>query len=963
MSENEEDEIQEPPPVESETATDAGAAPIPTKDPFRPIPLHLETALRMTATCFVGYSLSYAGTLGYVDSIPPSLAWLIGLLSAACATRLPVVAAVPLVAIVPGTTVVLFSLAVSTALLCAATVSDGLFVACSALFSLWVGGLRFGKMGKATQILAPLVVVIFGMVALGLQRLVRDGITISISSDLLGAMLGTDLEAIPEEQLLTSLSLVDLGALDSATLLARMSPFAQHFESRLEEGLATLREMIGVIEAVIQLIVKIVRDGFACFDFPIPDTFFSDQTVCVTFTEERDLIIHIEGGVWLIRRLWTTTGIDNPFALFPNFLVAMSWAAVALCTGILIPPLRTVRYSLTGIALPNTLRDASWFLQRRLGEDQETMTEEEKVVGRRLIKAVSKFHGGTIAVATAFEPRLLDFRFNLPRCTWWKLIAVTKAVETAAMTALVSSVMYSRHASTDILSVCTTYEKSAEALQDKSSSEKIATVEEVSAPMKPEDDQLGIEQSGRTLAESVDSWNEAMHPTSTVSWSEAGKEAALVSAIFMGPTLLILARLIQILFYPILAVAGRGKWNLYKVAHVVKFAIGFTAIVCLSLYSDYHDLEVTIKDDENAGFEILNGTPISSFVAWDLMAYAFATMPTTEGTVKKCAFRVAGTLMGAFSAFLLLRATGDNMYGSVAWLTVTAFPAIYIMIEDNDSAATMGPSKIFGYGGFYFVLTQSAIVMEYLAGAGEGDDLVVNRLLSNLLGIAMACFLAVVPPKVMGGDPKWTELILQETKSATEKFILGLLDDDEAALVHLQKSHSEEFDALKVDATYLFEDAKRGSIFPFYRVDERLEEEIDQLVITSAFLRFLMTRAIEAMKAEDVLFIRDSQLSFDLSNVLRSIRKPPEKENLKEELVVLSGDPGRDLINELGLLARRITQHESTLRSIMDGNARVSDPEDAPVKVEHALRESISESLTDRDVLVKPQNSASENVE
>jgi hypothetical protein len=957
MVENEGEEMQEPPSVESAESNtadaDAGAAPIPIKDPFRPIPLHLETALRMTATCFVGYSLSYAGTLGYVDSIPPSLAWLIGLISAACATRLPVVAALPFAALLPGTTVILFSLAVSTALLCAATVSDALFVACSALFSLWVGNLRFGKTGKATQILAPLVVVVFGMIGLGLQRLVRDGITISISSDLLGAMLGTDLKAIPEDQLLTSLSMIDLEVLDPSTLLARMSPFVQQFESRFEEVLATLRETIGVIEVVTKLIVKIVQDGFVCFEFAIPDTFFSDQTVCVTFTEERDLFIHMEGGLWLIRRLWTTTGLDNPFALFPNFLVAMSWASLALCTGILIPPLRTVRYSLARIALPNTLRDAAWFLQRRLGEDdRETMTEEEKVVGRRLVKAVSKFHGGTIAIATAFEPRFSDFRFNLPRCTWWKLIAVTKAVETAAMTALLSSVMYSRHASTDLLSVCATYEKIAEALQEKSGSQKIATVEETSAPMKLEDDQLGIEQSGRTLAESVDSWNEAMHPTSTVSWSEAGKEAALVAGVFLGPTLLLLARLTQILFSPILAVTGREKWNLYKGAHVVKFAIGFTAIVCLSLYSDYHDLEVTTKDEANTGFEILNGTPISSFVAWDLMAYSFATMPTTEGTVKKCTFRVLGTLMGAFSAFLLIRATGDNMYGSVAWLTVTAFPAIYIMIEDNDSAA-MGPSKNFGYGGFYFVLTQTAIVMEYLAGLGNGDDLVVNRLLSNLLGIAMACFLAVIPPNVMGGDPKWTELILQETKSATEQFILGLLDDDEAALVQLQKSHSAEFDALQVDATFLFEDAKRGSMFPFYRVDERLGEEIDQLVITSVFLQFLIARAIEARKTEgeDALFARDSQSSFDLFNVLRSIRKPPAKEDLKQELVVLSGDPECDLINELRLLARRIAQHESTLGSL-DGNTSIPDPGD-PAHVE-ALHESISKSLLiDREVPVE----------
>jgi preprotein translocase subunit Sss1 len=183
---------------------------------------------------------------------------------------------------------------------------------------------------------------------------------------------------------------------------------------------------------------------------------------------------------------------------------------------------------------------------------------------------------------------------------------------------------------------------------------------------------------------------------------------------------------------------------------------------------------------------------------------------------------------------------------------------------------------------------------------------------------------------------------VQETKSATEQFVLGLLDDnDEAALVQLQKSHSTVFDTLKADATFLLTDAKRGSIFPFYRVDDRLEEEIDQLVITSEFLRFLMNRAMDAMKSKDILFKRDSQSSFDLFNVLRSIRKPQEKEYIKQDAPVeLSGDPERDLINELGFLARRIAQHESSLRSL-DDNASLPDPGVPPVKVEHVLRESI----------------------
>jgi hypothetical protein len=61
-------------------------------------------------------------------------------------------------------------------------------------------------------------------------------------------------------------------------------------------------------------------------------------------------------------------------------------------------------------------------------------------------------------------------------------------------------------------------------------------------------------------------------------------------------------------------------------------------------------------------------------------------------------------------------------------------------------------------------------------------------------------------------------------------------------------------------------------------VGERLEEEIDQLVITSKFLQFLMNRPADAMKSEDALFVRDKQSRYDLFDVLPSIRNPSEKE-------------------------------------------------------------------------------------
>jgi hypothetical protein len=129
--------------------------------------------------------------------------------------------------------------------------------------------------------------------------------------------------------------------------------------------------------------------------------------------------------------------------------------------------------------------------------------------------------------------------------------------------------------------------------------------------MKPEDDQLGIEQSGRTLAESVDFWNgkQCIRPLPFRCWRLGRKLLLCQSVSGIYPATSCKAHSDPTVHSIILAVTGREQWNLYKGAHAVNFAIGFAGLVCLSLYSnDYHDHEVTTENEENAG-ERLNVTP------------------------------------------------------------------------------------------------------------------------------------------------------------------------------------------------------------------------------------------------------------------------------------------------------------------------------------------------------------------
>ena len=54
----------------------------------------------------------------------------------------------------------------------------------------------------------------------------------------------------------------------------------------------------------------------------------------------------------------------------------------------------------------------------------------------------------------------------------------------------------------------------------------------------------------------------------------------------------------------------------------------------------------------------------------------------------------------------------------------------------------------------------------------------VNRIVANLVAISMAVVLAILPFGVMGSDPKWTQLVLDETRSGCYDLMRILLNLD-----------------------------------------------------------------------------------------------------------------------------------------------------------------------------------------
>lgn len=154
-------------------------------------------------------------------------------------------------------------------------------------------------------------------------------------------------------------------------------------------------------------------------------------------------------------------------------------------------------------------------------------------------------------------------------------------------------------------------------------------------------------------------------------------------------------------------------YDLPQFVWCIKFALGFTLIVICQLYwPAFSGLEVPTKDNTDA----------LHFSGWTLIAYAFATTQTTEGTWKKSLQRALGTVVGGCSAWLAMRAVhldsaGTHPYpsqvsvGLGVWMTVTSTVAAYFFLPKG-LHARFGLDKDFAWGpGKHTIITYCACHM------------------------------------------------------------------------------------------------------------------------------------------------------------------------------------------------------------------------------------------------------------
>lgn len=651
--------------------------------------------------------------------------------------------------------------------------------------------------------------------------------------------------------------------------------------------------------------------------------------------------VAVSDGQDAVNGFWNNPSGEKWGSSFISSIVAWCWIMLLLIAGRILPPFRTARAAFSKGFVPAAMRHISeliMFEEEGLDESSNRSDvikkeqHEDAIDGKRevltdgntandrekrrqdlistLVRDGTVLVGGGVAALTSFEPRLT--RFGPPECTFVILMKLMKAVEWCNITMLAVAMIppdkvdmaRKKAASPTNKEAANRLNNCAEALMKgvpltlDDAAGSIETQDEECCANNSSFDPLLLTQKTQNVATTAISWIEAMgHPDRTNFRSYFGKSAR--SAIWHNnkPWLLSAFGILIAFYKNIRRVFQHETWKrIFKTPYhdrekfvwCIKFTIGMTALVAMGVYWEaFANLEVPVRDE---------GMPVGAhFSGWYIIAYAMSSTQTSEGTVKKGLLRLIGTATGGFSGWIALTACGTNVYGLVAWLTVTTIIATYLGLE-RGFKSRMGLSADYGYFPGYFTLTQALVVIDVFVGVGGKNDIVANRILANTTGIAMAIVLAIIPPGLWGGDPKYAMALLREEQTALRECLEILLSSTEAVddrdagfeklASRIEKLLSDK-KAVKMklsnEANGFYKDSSRFSRLPFCRVDPKLKSELDALISVGSLIFVVLDFAAHICRTKD---LRSSLLDQPgRSSCLRDVVK-----ELKSDVVNEAGD-------------------------------------------------------------------------
>ncbi len=334
---------------------------------------HVEVTLRMGVTMFLGYVATFAN----ITAIPIETNILLGILVPFCTMLFPTLMFTFGSIILPLLSVFLLIFLSTSLLLSIAVVGgSGAYVAAFAIWCFWITFFRFDK-AEGVKCSLVLIAVVFQTVLIWpTYDTVQNGFIVpnrGVPPLVNEALMGFTKSAVEDAKLL----------------------------------------------------------GVGMHNILINTGTLAGQIATVTINADGSSQAFIEGGMWIIKGMWTFTGTQNPLAVNSNFTIFTCWLILILAVAVLTPPFRTMRSAVWRGIIPSALKDAassirlhaarmdkhlkekSGDIENGVGvdsasnEEKDTSEESRLVTRGRCVYHINALFGGTLAKYTAFEPRLV----------------------------------------------------------------------------------------------------------------------------------------------------------------------------------------------------------------------------------------------------------------------------------------------------------------------------------------------------------------------------------------------------------------------------------------------------------------------------------------------------------------------------------------------------------------------------
>ena len=600
-------------------------------------------------------------------------------------------------------------------------------------------------------------------------------------------------------------------------------------------------------------------DGGLAITLPDAAGDFAGQTAYLSVGED-GLTIDIEGGLWLVAGFWTWSGLDNGLAVYRNLLIAVSWGFACILVGIVLPPFRTARKSISTAVIPLLLSQLA-----------STVTVADYTSkSSKLVKLMNTIKGGGIAMLTTFEPRVFTAPFEYIAPELKRLVVATEKVT------IICAVIVMWSEDIEFGEVSETSQPPAEQL--KAIFSVLALCAKALATNDPADEEAlqksepspGICIGGTTYHHCTGYISECKD--ATLAWLQVynrpkkhtSKEGFKNLAKQYLPWFLMPLPPLKRMFSLPLVVARVHNWNWRSIVWSLELTLGFVAIFAATVYWDQYS-SFSIQTNQGTAGAVWSG--------WQLLAYAYGFKPTYEGTLKKGSQRLVGTIGGGFMGWLgIIVASWSynddaeiNPYGLAVWLSVSVIVVAYYTI-DPGPAALMGGSYDHGYAGMYFAMTEVLVALEVYNGSGNKNPITLNRIVATATGVIMAAVVAATPPYVQGGDPKHALAAWTSMKDSFVDLLNTIRDNPERMN---DKEYEDSFlkDAItkRTNAMTFVKDAARYKVLPFGRVDEKLEPLIMDLLTIEYFLQGLFNLAQEIVGENQAGALGDTK---DLATII-----------------------------------------------------------------------------------------------